>query len=319
MRIYREHQLSDRDEAPPQMKTPVAYAVFPKEVVAAPERWIDETYHVVQRTEMPRGGHFAALEQPDLMVQGHSTFFCQAQLTARLTQNSGEMMNPPPLHGKKSDDPKDNQGDHVGKTFVLIAARTMQAPDAQGGGWQDALSDRGSDRAAPPLTARDAENRAVRSMEIFPRVQTLAKPQSPRVAIKVKGKILFIDLGDVVSVQAKGKCVWLQRHESSYLLRESISVVAERLETHGFIRIHRSVLVNTSLCTRNQAALDGGILSSSRWRKGIHGHPHLQEESQIPGGILDRHGCVVPWLKVVFACYTSQPLVSNGLVDAEIS
>jgi DNA-binding LytR/AlgR family response regulator len=31
------------------------------------------------------------------------------------------------------------------------------------------------------------------------------------------------------------------------LLRESISVVAERLETHGFIRIHRSVLVNASL------------------------------------------------------------------------
>jgi two-component system LytT family response regulator len=66
------------------------------------------------------------------------------------------------------------------------------------------------------------------------------------VAIKVGGKILFVDLGDGVSVQAKGKCVCLQRKESSYLLRESISVVAERLETHGFIRIHRSVLVNTS-------------------------------------------------------------------------
>ncbi len=84
-------------------------------------------------------------------------------------------------------------------------------------------------------------------MEIFPRLQTLAKPPTPRVAIKVNGKILFIDLGDVVSVQAEGRCVWLQRNESSYLLRESISVMAERLETHGFIRIHRSVLVNTSL------------------------------------------------------------------------
>jgi pimeloyl-ACP methyl ester carboxylesterase len=77
MRIYREHQLSDRDEALPPMKTPVAYAVFPKEVVAAPERWIDQTYHVVQRTEMPRGGHFAALEQPDLMVQDIRKFFAK--------------------------------------------------------------------------------------------------------------------------------------------------------------------------------------------------------------------------------------------------
>jgi two-component system LytT family response regulator len=30
------------------------------------------------------------------------------------------------------------------------------------------------------------------------------------------------------------------------LLRESISIVAEKLKPHGFIRIHRSVLVNTS-------------------------------------------------------------------------
>jgi epoxide hydrolase len=77
MRIYREYQLSDSDEAMPKMNTPVAYAVFPKEVVAAPERWIDQTYHVVQRTEMPRGGHFAALEQPDLMVQDIRKFFAQ--------------------------------------------------------------------------------------------------------------------------------------------------------------------------------------------------------------------------------------------------
>jgi two-component system, LytTR family, response regulator len=83
-------------------------------------------------------------------------------------------------------------------------------------------------------------------METFPGVQALAKPQSLRLAIKVKGKILFINLGDVVAIQAKGKCVSLQRNGSSYLLRESISVVAERLATHGFIRIHRSVLVNTS-------------------------------------------------------------------------
>jgi two-component system LytT family response regulator len=83
-------------------------------------------------------------------------------------------------------------------------------------------------------------------MEIFPGLQALAKSQSLRVAIKARGKILFINLDDVVAVQAEGKCVLLQQNARSYLLRESISVVAERLETHGFIRIHRSVLVNTS-------------------------------------------------------------------------
>jgi two-component system LytT family response regulator len=67
-----------------------------------------------------------------------------------------------------------------------------------------------------------------------------------RVAIKVKGTILFINLGDVVAVQAKGNYVSLEGNGSSYLLRESISAVAEKLEPQGFIRVHRSILVNTS-------------------------------------------------------------------------
>ena len=75
LRIYCESRLSDSGETPPKMKTPVGYAVFPKEVVAAPERWIEQYYNVVQRTEMPRGGHFAALEQPELLVQDIRLFF----------------------------------------------------------------------------------------------------------------------------------------------------------------------------------------------------------------------------------------------------
>lgn len=69
---------------------------------------------------------------------------------------------------------------------------------------------------------------------------------SPRLAIKVKGKILFISLSDLVAVQAEGNCVSLEQNGNSYLLRESISAVAEKLEPQGFIRIHRSILVNTS-------------------------------------------------------------------------
>ncbi len=86
----------------------------------------------------------------------------------------------------------------------------------------------------------------MRSTESFLGLQARAKPQSLRVAIKVKGRILFIDLDGVVFVQVKGRHVSFQQISGSYLLRESISAVAERLETHGFIRIHRSVLVNTS-------------------------------------------------------------------------
>jgi DNA-binding LytR/AlgR family response regulator len=83
-------------------------------------------------------------------------------------------------------------------------------------------------------------------IEAFPRLQRFTSPTQPRIAFKVKGRILFINPGEVVAVQAEGNYVWLRRESVSHLLRESLSVVAQKLEPHGFIRIHRSVLVNAS-------------------------------------------------------------------------
>ena len=44
----------------------------------------------------------------------------------------------------------------------------------------------------------------------------------------------------MVAVQAEGNYVSLQRESDSYLLRESITLVAETLQPQGFIRIDRS-------------------------------------------------------------------------------
>src|SRR5258707_2875456 len=88
--------------------------------------------------------------------------------------------------------------------------------------------------------------RAAKLIEALPQLQKLSCPGRPMIAIKAKGRILFINPGDVVAVQAEGNYVSLQRESDSYLLRESISVVAEKLKPYGFIRIHRSALVNTS-------------------------------------------------------------------------
>jgi microsomal epoxide hydrolase len=78
MRIYCENRLSGEEAAAqPHLETPVAYADFPKEVFATPLSWIQQTYHVAQYTKMPRGGHFAALEQPDLLVADVRKFFAR--------------------------------------------------------------------------------------------------------------------------------------------------------------------------------------------------------------------------------------------------
>jgi epoxide hydrolase len=78
MRIYREHRLAIEEMVPtPHLETPVGYADFPKEVAVPPFSWVTQTYNIVQKTRMPKGGHFAALEQPDLLIVDIRKFFAK--------------------------------------------------------------------------------------------------------------------------------------------------------------------------------------------------------------------------------------------------
>lgn len=81
----------------------------------------------------------------------------------------------------------------------------------------------------------------------LPILQDSARPGPPRIAIKAKGGIVFIDPLQIVSVHAEGNYVLLLKGPTSYLLRESISSLVEKLKPYGFIRIHRSFLVNGSM------------------------------------------------------------------------
>jgi DNA-binding LytR/AlgR family response regulator len=99
-----------------------------------------------------------------------------------------------------------------------------------------------ADASLLPLTRVDAANliRVLRQLELF------AKRQAPRIAFKSEGRILFLDLSEIVTVQAEGNYVSLRHRPKPYLLRESLSYMAEKLKPYGFIRIHRSVVVNIS-------------------------------------------------------------------------
>jgi microsomal epoxide hydrolase len=53
-----------------RVEVPTACALFPAEMLAWPPRsYVERLYNVQQWTEMPRGGHFAALEQPELLIE----------------------------------------------------------------------------------------------------------------------------------------------------------------------------------------------------------------------------------------------------------
>jgi DNA-binding LytR/AlgR family response regulator len=77
--------------------------------------------------------------------------------------------------------------------------------------------------------------------------QSTSVSKASRIAIKDKGRILLIDAAEVIAVEAKGNYVLLHDTSSSHTLRESISTLEQKLSPHGFVRIHRSTLVNAAL------------------------------------------------------------------------
>ena len=56
---------------------PLGFALFPKEIRVPPRDWVEREMggKLLHWTEMPRGGHFAALEQPKLLVEDVRNFF----------------------------------------------------------------------------------------------------------------------------------------------------------------------------------------------------------------------------------------------------
>ena len=57
------------------LKVPTAIAKFPKEYLEwAPKSYVERIYNIQHWTEMPKGGHFAALEQPELLVKDIRNF-----------------------------------------------------------------------------------------------------------------------------------------------------------------------------------------------------------------------------------------------------
>ena len=54
---------------------PAGFAMFPKDLTNPPREWAERFFNVRRWTEMPRGGHFAALEEPELLVNEIRAFF----------------------------------------------------------------------------------------------------------------------------------------------------------------------------------------------------------------------------------------------------
>jgi pimeloyl-ACP methyl ester carboxylesterase len=58
-------------------KVPAAFAIFPKDISHPPREWAERFFNVQRWTEMPRGGHFAAMEEPAKLAEDIRAWFRQ--------------------------------------------------------------------------------------------------------------------------------------------------------------------------------------------------------------------------------------------------
>ena len=78
VRMYKENQSSLWVMAPDEkVPAPAGMAMFPQEISRPPREWAERSYDVRRWQEMPRGGHFAALEEPELLAHEIREFFRQ--------------------------------------------------------------------------------------------------------------------------------------------------------------------------------------------------------------------------------------------------
>lgn len=76
IQMYWENRLQPmRFAAGQRVAVPVAFARFPKEIGRPPRSWVERVFDVVQWTDMPAGGHFAAMEEPDRLADDIRRFF----------------------------------------------------------------------------------------------------------------------------------------------------------------------------------------------------------------------------------------------------
>jgi len=93
-----------------------------------------------------------------------------------------------------------------------------------------------------------------------------------RLIVKSGSRVVFVEASNIDCIEAAGNYVRLRTGQESYLMREGISRIAEKLDPQHFVRIHRSTIVNVRSIRELQAnrgeytvvLKDGKELSCSR-------------------------------------------------------
>lgn len=73
VRLY--YETNEREAIPDAVSVPTGHARYPAEILKTPRVWAEEVYNITRWAEQPAGGHFAAMEVPDIFVEDVRAFF----------------------------------------------------------------------------------------------------------------------------------------------------------------------------------------------------------------------------------------------------
>ncbi|HEX5724930.1 MAG TPA: LytTR family DNA-binding domain-containing protein [Longimicrobiaceae bacterium] len=89
------------------------------------------------------------------------------------------------------------------------------------------------------------EQLAAERRELERRLPGAREPQHLEwVMVKVRGRLELVKTAELDWIEAEGNYVRLHAGKGSYLIREKISTLEERLDPEAFVRVHRSTIVN---------------------------------------------------------------------------
>jgi two-component system, LytTR family, response regulator len=138
------------------------------------------------------------------------------------------------------------QGDHRKPIGIFMAAHDQFALRAFD---SDAL-----DYLLKPITPERFQSTLQRTREEIDRRRSIGlgtrsafSPTDKRVqrlVFRNKGRILFVKIGDVRAITSEGNYLRVSTGKESYMLRETMSAIEERLDPATFLRIHRCTIVN---------------------------------------------------------------------------
>ena len=103
------------------------------------------------------------------------------------------------------------------------------------------------------------QGRSPQNQDLLTAIQTILKKDQfrERITIKVGNDILFIPVNDIYWFHADDKYVFLHTFDHEYLLEDTLKNLETCLNPESFIRVHKSLIINTLKINRIKRNLTG--------------------------------------------------------------